>query len=106
MAKKHGRKTHSINDDGSVHGVKGFDIEDVRRLFVLQQLSITISKKLHDIVASDDKNTNKRYKEALSATKAYLTALDKIKPTKSERGSDCWDDYEDCGGGVCRPWCS
>src|SRR5262245_52015019 len=100
MAKKHSHKSVKA------HVQKPFDLEDARRLFVVRHFMLTIEKKLIEIVAADDKVKENRYKDAVKATQEYLTALDDIQPTPQKFGGDCWDDYEDCGGGVCRVWCS
>jgi hypothetical protein len=102
MAKKH---VHG----NQRHGRKDFETEDARRLLVMRHFSILIEKKLIEIVAADDrKGGKKRYAEAVKATRTYLAELDGITPTpvRPSASGDCWDDYEDCGGGVCRPWCS
>ena len=97
MAKKHG---HGVRP----HGRKDFELEDARRLLVVRHYVLTIEKKLIEIVAADERKSKNRYGDAIKATQAYLEKLDDIKPIRAS--GDCWDDYEDCGGGVCRPWCS
>jgi hypothetical protein len=102
MAKKQAQRSQH-------HGRKEFELEDARRMLVMRHFAIVIEKKLLEIVAADDrKGGTKRYADAIKATKDYLAELDEIKPTPTGHSAsgDCWDDYEDCGGGVCKPWCS
>ena len=86
--------------------ILGFTLEDARRLAVVRALVLTIEKDACELVATNA--TCKAYPEVLKGLRDVLETFKALRKDcpRAMASEQCWDDYDRCEDGVCRPWCS